>query len=495
MTVSGHPLAPAWLHEPTDPAALDPLVFTSQYSRDGSGRVCVDGIPVTELAARFGSPSYVLSERTFRSRARAFREAFERALHPLGVDVAVYYASKALLTTAVVGWASEEGLNVDTASGGELAVALAAGVDPARIALHGNNKSADELGLALREGVGRIVVDSLAEIELLARLAREHGTSAPVMIRVTPGIHASTHEFIATAHEDQKFGLSLNPAREGEDAPALAAVAACLDASDALDLRGLHCHIGSQIFAAEGFGQAAERVLALRETVASRWGAVLPEIDLGGGHGVAYTAADEPRDVDAIAADLAALLAAALESSELPAPHLSFEPGRFIAGPSGCTVYTVGTVKTVTVGPGVERRYVSVDGGMSDNPRPVLYDADYTAVLGNRVSEVAPVLTRVVGKHCESGDVVVKDVYLPGDVAAGDLLVVPVTGAYCWALSSNYNWLPRPGIVAVGPDGWSREIVRRESVTDLLVRDTGIADPVHATTASTRPSAEEPPNR
>ncbi|MCT2021135.1 diaminopimelate decarboxylase [Kocuria marina] len=469
-----HPLAPAWLQVPADPAALDPVVFTSQYARDDTGCVTVDSVPVTEIAARHGSPSYVVSERTFRDRARGFREAFEAALNPLGVELEVYYASKALLNTAVARWATEEGLNIDTASGGELAVALAAGVAPGRIALHGNNKSAEELDRALEVGVGRIVVDSLAEIELVARLARDRGTRAPVMIRVTPGVHASTHEFIATAHEDQKFGLSLNPVQEGEDSPALVAVAACVHASDALDLRGLHCHIGSQIFAAEGFGQAAERVFALRETVAERWDVTLPEIDLGGGHGVAYTAADSPREVAAIAADLAPLLTSVLESSDLPTPHLSFEPGRFIAGPSGCTVYTVGTVKTVTVSPGVQRRYVSVDGGMSDNARPVLYDADYTAVLANRVSEESPVLSRVVGKHCESGDIVVKDVYLPGDVTAGDLLVVPVTGAYCWSLSSNYNWLPRPGIVAVAPDGATREIVRRESLTDLLARDTGV---------------------
>ena len=474
QSVSGHPLAPSWLPVPPDAATLDPVVFTSQYARDASGCVTVDGVPVTELARRHGSPAYVVSERTFRSRARGFREAFERALSPLGVDVAVYYASKALLTSAVARWALAEGLSIDTASGGELAVALAAGVPGERIALHGNNKSAAEITTALRAGVGRIVVDSLAEIELVAALARELGTRAPVMVRVTPGVHASTHEFIATAHEDQKFGLSLAAGAEGEDSPALQAVVSCLDAADALDLRGLHCHIGSQIFAAEGFAQAAQRVLALREAVASRWDVVLPEVDLGGGHGVAYTAADSPRGVEEIAADLAALLPAVLESSALPAPHLSFEPGRYIAGPAGCTVYTVGTVKTVTVEQGVQRRYVSVDGGMSDNARPVLYGADYTAVLANRVSHEAPVLSRVVGKHCESGDVVVKDVYLPGDVQRGDLLVVPVTGAYCWSLSSNYNWLPRPGIVAVGEGGTSREIVRRESVADLLARDCEI---------------------
>lgn len=476
-TTSRHPLAPPWLRTPDGPAALDPLVFTEQYARDERGTVTVDGVPVTDLARRYGSPGYVLSEPTFRSRARGFREAFEAAFAPLGTGVAVYYASKALLTTHVARWAREEGLRLDTASGGELEVALRAGLAPAHIALHGNNKSAAELDRALERGIGRIVVDSLPEIQLLADLARRRGVRAPVMLRVTPGVHASTHEFIATAHEDQKFGLSLSASAPDTDSPALEAVARCMALREHLDLRGLHCHIGSQIFAAEGFGQAAERVLALRETVAERWSVTLPELDLGGGYGVAYTEADDARDSAAIARDLAERLAGMLADSPLPAPHLSFEPGRFIAGPSGCTLYTVGTVKTVTVRPGVQRRYVSVDGGMSDNARPVLYDADYTAVLGNRVSTAAPVLTRVVGKHCESGDIVVRDVYLPDDVTAGDLLVVPVTGAYCWSLSSNYNWLTRPGMVGVDERGQTRVLVRPETLTDLLARDTGASPP------------------
>lgn len=470
---NAHPLAPGWLTVPEDNATLDPKVFTGQYSRDDRGCVTVDGVSVAELAERHGSPSYVISEETFRSRARGFREAFENAFTPMGVDVEVYYASKALLNTHVARWAQDEGLNVDTASGGELEVALRAGVDPAKIALHGNNKSAAEITRALDTGVGRIVVDSLPEIQLVADLAQKLAVRAPIMLRVTPGVHASTHEFIATAHEDQKFGLSLNPSVEGEDSPALQAIAQCVALREHLDLRGLHCHIGSQIFAAEGFGQAAERVLALRETVAERWSTVLPELDLGGGHGVAYTSADEPRTAESIAMDLAEHLDGLLKNSELPLPHLSFEPGRFIAGPSGCTVYTVGTVKTVTVSPGVERRYVSVDGGMSDNARPVLYDADYSAVLANRVSEADPVLSRVVGKHCESGDIVVRDVYLPEDVTAGDLLVVPVTGAYCWALSSNYNWLTRPGMISVDAQGQVKVLIRTETVDDLLARDTG----------------------
>ena len=462
-TDTAHPLAPGWLTLPEDNAALDPKVFTGQYARDDQGCITVDGVSVAELAQKYGSPSYVVSEDTFRSRARGFREAFENAFTPMGLDVEVYYASKALLNTHVARWAQDEGLNVDTASGGELEEAIVGGT-PAENA---------EITRALDTGVGRIVVDSLPEIQLVADLAQKLAVRAPIMLRVTPGVHASTHEFIATAHEDQKFGLSLNPSVEGQDSPALQAIAQCVALREHLDLRGLHCHIGSQIFAAEGFGQAAERVLALRQTVAERWSTVLPELDLGGGHGVAYTSADEPRTARSIAEDLAEHLAGLLKNSELPLPHLSFEPGRFIAGPSGCTVYTVGTVKTVTVSPGVQRRYVSVDGGMSDNARPVLYDADYTAVLANRVSDADPVLSRVVGKHCESGDIVVRDVYLPSDVTAGDLLVVPVTGAYCWALSSNYNWLTRPGMISVDAQGQVKELIRAETVNDLLARDTG----------------------
>jgi len=472
---AGSPLAPAWLSVPEDPAALDPVIWPEAFGRGPDGVLTVSGIPATELAERFGTPSYVYSEDVFRARAREFRDAFGAAFARIGAEVSVYYAGKSFLTTEVVRWVRQEGLNVDTASGGELAVALRGGMEPARIALHGNNKSAAEITRALDAGLGRIVVDSLAEIELVARLARTLGVVAPVMVRVTPGVHASTHEFIATAHEDQKFGLSLAAPEDGGDSPAMQAVAACV-VDPALDLRGIHCHIGSQIFDAEGFGTAAERVLAFMAGADERFGLELPELDLGGGYGIAYTEADTPRPAREIAESLADRVAAAAAALGIAVPHLSIEPGRAISGPSACTLYTVGTLKTVTVEPGAQRRYVSVDGGMSDNARPVLYGADYTAVLANRVSEAAPVLSRVVGKHCESGDVVVRDVYLPEDLAPGDLLAVPATGAYCWALSSNYNWVPRPPVVAVraaGAQPDARLIVRGETEDDLLARDLG----------------------
>ncbi|MGQ1839632.1 diaminopimelate decarboxylase [Kocuria turfanensis] len=473
--IGGSPLAPQWLSVPEDLDALDPAIWPEAFRRDAEGVLTVAGIPATELAERYGTPSYVYSEDTFRARAREFRAAFTEAFARIGAEVSVYYAGKSFLTTEVVRWIREEGLNVDTSSGGELAVALRGGMEPARIALHGNNKSAAEITRALDNGLGRIVVDSLAEIELVAHLARTLGVVAPVMIRVTPGVHASTHEFIATAHEDQKFGLSLAVPEDGGDSPAMQAVAACVVDPD-LDLRGLHCHIGSQIFDADGFGKAAERVLTLMAQADERFGLTLPELDLGGGYGIAYTEADTPRPAREIAESLADQVAATARSLHMAVPHLSIEPGRAISGPSACTLYTVGTLKTVTVEDGARRRYVSVDGGMSDNARPVLYGADYTAVLANRRAEGAPVLSRVVGKHCESGDVVVRDVYLPEDLAPGDVLAVPATGAYCWALASNYNWIARPPVVAVrtaadGPE--ARLIVRGETEEDLFARDLG----------------------
>ena len=471
----GSPLAPAWLSVPEDLDALDPVIWPEAFRRGEDGVLAVSGIPVPELAERYGTPSYVYSEDTFRARAREFRAAFTEAFARIGAEVSVYYAGKSFLTTEVVRWLREEGLNVDTASGGELAVALRGGMEPARIALHGNNKSAAEITRALDHGLGRIVVDSLAEIELVAHLARTLGVVAPVLIRVTPGVHASTHEFIATAHEDQKFGLSLAPSEGGGDSPAMQAVAACVLEPE-LDLRGIHCHIGSQIFDADGFGMAAERVLAFMAAADERFGLTLPELDLGGGYGIAYTEADTPRPAREIAEALADQVATTARSLRMAVPHLSIEPGRAISGPAACTLYTVGTLKTVTAESGAQRRYVSVDGGMSDNALPVLYGADYTAVLANRRAEGAPVLSRVVGKHCESGDIVVRDVYLPEDLAPGDVLAVPATGAYCWALSSNYNWIARPPVVAVRAAGdrpEARLIVRGETEEDLFARDLG----------------------
>ncbi len=467
------PLAPTWLTTPQDVAALDDTIFSSGVDRN-DGEVTIQGISVTELAEKFGSPLWVIDENDFRDRARAYQDAFNTAFESLCGGVDVFYASKALLTVQVAKWVQEEGLHIDTASGGEMALALRAGTDPARIGLHGNNKSDDELRTAIQYQIGRIVVDSLSELHRIEDLAQQLGAPAHVMLRLTPGVDASTHEHIATAHEDQKFGLTLTPAPGAETAVAYDAVHFAASAEH-INLVGLHSHIGSQIFDSAGFETAATRMLEFIATVTAE-GIGIAELDIGGGYGIAYTEADDPVSPGVIAQNLAAHMSQEVARLGIECPRISIEPGRSIAGPAGLTIYTVGTTKTVWVehdGSLYPRRYVAVDGGMSDNPRPVLYDADYTAVLANRVSEAEPVFSRVVGKHCESGDIVVNTVYLPEDTDFGDLLVVPATGAYGHVMSSNYNMLPRPAIVAVR-DGQAREIIRRETYDDLFAREVDL---------------------
>jgi diaminopimelate decarboxylase len=449
---------PAWLSPPADPNALVPSLWSrTAHKRDGD--LVVGGVAVADLVAEHNTPAYVLDEDDFRARARAFRDGFA------GYDV--YYAAKAFLCTAVAGWVAEEGLHLDVCSDGELTVALRAGVDPARIGYHGNNKTHPELRRAVVAGVGRIVVDSLVEIERLAQITAELDAVQPVMVRVTAGVEAHTHEYIATAHEDQKFGLSIT------SGDALDAVRRVL-AAPGLRLQGLHSHIGSQIFDASGFEVAARRVLALHARIADELGVVLPEMDLGGGFGIAYTTQDDPSEPADLAAEMTRIVEHECRALGIAKPHLSIEPGRAIVGPSTCTVYTVGTVKPVALDGGAVRTYVSVDGGMSDNVRTALYDADYSCTLAGRASEAPPVLARVVGKHCEAGDVVVRDEFLPSDVRPGDLVAVPATGAYCRSMASNYNHALRPPVIAVR-DGRARVIVRRETVDDLLATDVGLA--------------------
>ncbi|GAA4834115.1 diaminopimelate decarboxylase [Luteimicrobium xylanilyticum] len=458
------------------PEAALPEPWSRGAKRGADGAMSVGGVDLRDLAAEQGTPSYVLDEADFRTRARAYRTAFEQAFAAVGSGVDVYYAGKALLTVAVARWAREEGLRVDTASGGELAVALRAGVPGAELGLHGNNKSDAELERALDAGVGRIIVDSLVEIERLADLvASRGGDPAPVMVRVTTGVHAGGHEYISTAHEDQKFGLSVAPGADGAESPALAALRAVL-ARPELRLLGIHSHIGSQILDPDGFEVAARVVLQLRADLAAATGVLVDEVDLGGGYGIAYLPGEVALDPERIAKDVAGAVDGIAARLGTPLPRFSIEPGRAIVGPAGLTLYTVGTVKPVTVNADDDatfvRTYVSVDGGMSDNIRPALYGARYHAELANRVSDAAPVLARVVGKHCESGDIVVHDVELPGDVQAGDLLAVAATGAYGRSMASNYNLLPRPPVVAV-LDGGTRVLVRRETVDDLLALDVG----------------------
>jgi diaminopimelate decarboxylase len=419
---------------------------------------------VGDLAQEHGTPAYVVDEDDFRARARSFREAFESAFAPL-CGAHVFYAGKAFLCTATARWVAEEGLSLDVCTGGELAVALRAGFPAERIAVHGNNKSEHELVRALDAGVGRIVLDAPEETGRLARLARDRGVRAPVLVRVTVGVEAHTHEYIATAHEDQKFGFSL---AGGAAADAVREVLA----EPSLALLGLHSHIGSQIFDTSGFEVACRRVLGLHAAVREEHGRDLPELGLGGGFGIAYTTQDDPLPAAELAEGLAGIVRHECAGFGVPVPRVSVEPGRAVAGPSTFTLYEVGTVKRVELDAGAERLYVAVDGGMSDNIRTALYDADFSCTLAGRSSTAAPVLSRVVGKHCESGDILVKDEFLPGDVRAGDLLAVPATGAYCRSMASTYNHVPRPPVVAVH-DGRSRVLVRRETEEDLLRLDLG----------------------
>ena len=449
--------SPHWLREPADVNALVPALWSSTATKDADGVLRIGGLAVPDLVADVNTPAYVLDEDDFRARARAFRDAFE------GVDV--YYAGKSFLCTTVARWIAEEGLFLDVCSDGELTVALRGGVEAERIGYHGNNKTPMELRRAIALGVGRIVVDSFHEIERVAAIVAETGMPARVMVRVTAGVEAHTHEFIATAHEDQKFGFSIASGDAFEAARRVIA-------ADGVELLGLHSHIGSQIFDTSGFEVAARRVLALHARIAAELGVVLPEMDLGGGFGIAYTSQDDPKPAAELAAGVREIVVHECRALGIAEPRLSIEPGRAIVGPTMCTVYTVGTVKQVQLDGGAVRTYVSVDGGMSDNIRTALYDADYSCTLASRVSSADPVLARVVGKHCESGDIVVKDEFLPGDVAPGDLLAVPGTGAYGRSMASNYNHALRPPVVAV-KDGQARVIVRRETVDDLLATDMG----------------------
>ncbi len=468
--MSANPLAPEWLVLPADANDLAPEVWPRSAQRGDDGVLAVGGASAIALAEQFGTPLMVLDEAEVRRRAAEAYDAFTGAAERHGTTARVYYAGKASLCTAVARWATEAGLAIDVCTRGELEVALAAGVDPARIGFHGNNKSVSELERAVAVGVGSIVLDSRIELERLAAITERLGVIQPVLVRVNSGVHAETHHFLATAHEDQKFGLTL------EDAgPAVARIREL----DGLEFRGLHCHIGSQIFGVAGFRESASRVLELHATLLE--GGPVPVLNLGGGFGIAYTAADVPTPLSELADGIVAAVAEECAVRGIPIPSLAFEPGRSIVGTAGVTIYEVGTIKDVTVDTSAAgeapahavRRYVSVDGGMSDNARPALYNAQYSARIASRDSREPAELVRVVGRHCESGDIVVDAEYLPADITPGDLLAVPATGAYCAPLSNNYNHVPRPPIVAV-LDGRARVIVRGERLEDLLARDTGI---------------------
>ena len=425
------------------------------------GTLSLAGIPAAQLAKDFGTPAFFLDEDAYRSRALAWHNGLQSEF---GAQAGtVYYAAKSFICTAVAQWIADIGIGIDVCTGGELAVALNGGIDPKKIEVHGNNKSVAEIDRAVSAGVKTIVMDSLFEIERVAAAAKKHGVRQGVMLRLTPGIEAHTHEKISTAHEDVKFGFSIASGAAWAAAEAVAA-------HPELELRGVHCHIGSQIFGSEAHEIATDRLMSFMAKYRDAFGLELPELDLGGGFGISYVQGDvtvEPADV---LPQIHAAVKKACAQYNLSLPLVSLEPGRNIVGPTMFTLYEVGTVKDVVLEGGKVRRYVSVDGGMSDNARTALYDAEYTAVIAQRASSAPLALTRLVGKHCETGDIIINEIQLPSDIAPGDLVATPATGAYGRSMASNYNHVPRPPVVAV-KDGKARVIVRRENEADLLSLD------------------------
>ena len=421
----------------------------------------IAGISAKTLAKEFGTPTFFLDEADFRERARAWDKALKNAF---GSDAGtVYYASKAFICTEVARWIKEIGIGIDVSTGGEMAVALAGGIDPAKIEVHGNNKSIAEIEKAISIGVDTIVIDSMYEIDRVAAAASKLEKVQRVHLRLTPGIQAHTHESISTAHEDVKFGFSI---ASGAAREAITKV----HSHPSLELRGIHAHIGSQIFGFESFEILAERFVTFLAKYRDEFKKELPELDLGGGYGIAYLAGEKSVDAHDAMQALATAVKKHCSEFNLQIPRVSIEPGRAIVGPTMFTLYEVGTVKDVTLENGTHRRYISVDGGMSDNIRPSLYGAEYTTILANRTSTAPQVSSRLVGKHCETGDIVIREIDLPDDIVPGDLLAVPATGAYGRSMASNYNHVPRPPVVAV-KDGKARVIVRRETEADLLRLD------------------------
>ena len=435
------------------PPRFDPAIWPITAHPDEEGRLCVGGVPLTDIADEFDTPAYVIDETDFRHRARRYRKALRAA-----GNTEVVYAGKSLLSTAVARWAREEGLGIDVCSAGELATALAGGVDPARIVMHGNAKSPGELREAVRVGVGRIVLDSRMEIAYLAGLARRR---QPVLIRVTPDIDIHGHRAITTGVSDQKFGFTL----AGDHAAD--AVRRVL-AHPILDLVGLHCHIGSQVSDPALYGEAIRRMIAAMADIRARHGVILTELNIGGGHAIPYVPGDRELNLDALAEVIENALDEACAAERFPRPQIVVEPGRAISGRAGVTLYRVRAVKTQFGG----RTFVAVDGGMSDNPRVSLYGARYAIALANRHPPGLKQRVTVAGRHCEAGDEIARDIELPADLHSGDLLAVACTGAYHHSMASNYNMVGRPSLVAV-KDGRARELVRRETVADLLARDCG----------------------
>ena len=426
-----------------------------------NGELVIGGCRASALAKEFGTPLFVIDESDFKSRIIGWKNALNSNFGESAGEV--YYASKSFVSVEVTKWIAEAGIGIDVCTGGELAVALAAKFPTNRIEVHGNNKSEEEIRVAIEVGVAKIVVDSMQEIERVDRLAKAANKVQKVLLRITPGVEAHTHEAISTAHEDVKFGFSI------ASGAAWKAILATQSAAN-LSLEGLHCHIGSQIFENEGFILATTKLLELSAKFRDEFKSELTELDLGGGYGIAYLAGDKTFDPDQVMAALAELVKSECSRHNLKVPKISIEPGRAIAGPTTTTLYEVGTTKDVELDGGKTRRYIAVDGGMSDNIRPGLYGAKYSALLANRTSSASAITSRLVGKHCETGDIIIRDIDLPSDIAPGDILAIPATGAYGRSMASNYNHMMKPPVISVA-NGAARTILRRETEADLLALD------------------------
>jgi diaminopimelate decarboxylase len=424
-----------------------------------NGQLNVAGISATELAAEYGTPAFILDEDDFKARASAFVNAMQKSFD----SSTVYYASKAFLCKQIVRWIHELGMGIDVATGGELEVALSMEFPAHRIEVHGNNKSLAEIDRAVNAGVGCIVIDSLQEIPRVAEAAKKYGKTQAVMIRLNPGVEAHTIEAIATAHTDVKFGLSI---ASGMAWDAVLEIAKYRE----LNFRGVHAHIGSQIFNMDGHRLTINRLLDFMARYRDEFNRELPDVDFGGGFGIVYTEEDAPLAIEDAVSQIKTAVVEGCAARNLKVPHVAIEPGRSIVGPSMFTLYEVGTTKEVKLDNGGTRNYISVDGGMSDNIRPGLYGAIYEAHLANRTSSAPTESSRLVGKHCETGDILIRDIDLPADIAPGDLIAIPATGAYNRSMASNYNHVPRPPVIAVR-NGAAKVIVRRETYEDLLRLD------------------------
>jgi len=441
------------------PTSLFSSNLTFAGEGENGGVLAIAGCSAEKLVKEFGSPLFVIDQADFFLRAKSWRQVLDTSFG----GGQLYYAAKSFICIEIAKWLKELKLGLDVCSAGELAVALAADFPASDIEFHGNNKSEGEITTAIKAGVGTIVIDSFDELTRVAEIAKSLKKTQKVYLRLTPGVDAHTHEFISTAHEDVKFGFSIASGAANE------AIEKCMEQSS-LNLAGIHCHIGSQIFEVEGFKIAAQRLVAVLATFRDKYSKELAELNIGGGYGIAYTKDESGISPDVVIPAIASVIKDECAKAKLAVPRISIEPGRAIVGPTTTTLYLVGTTKSVKLDSGSERRYISVDGGMSENIRPALYGAVYSAFLANRSSTAELISSRVVGKHCETGDILISEINLPSDIKAGDLLAIPATGAYGRSMASNYNHISRPAVITV-INGSARVILRRENEQDLLNLD------------------------